>query len=185
MRGGFRRGRGRDYVRCGENCRRKEIERLVGDRRDDLRCRCAQCGAKRDRRRGRCDSCRLWRKWRSERHRDIQRNVRRDNGWSIDLSRRGSLDQRGRDRLEVKRSLNAGFDASSDEDSFEPAVSELDGIGVERVFAGIERGEAEGPIPGSGGADFCAGGLGCAERSIRRPAGPNAGLVRRPAREPD
>ena len=36
-------------------------------------------------------------------------------------------------------------------------MSELSGIGVERVFAGIERSETEGPIPGGSGADLCAG----------------------------
>jgi ribosomal protein L12E/L44/L45/RPP1/RPP2 len=56
-------------------------------------------------------------------------------------------------------SLNAGFNAAGDENSFKAAVAELDGVGIERVLACIEQGEAEGPIPRGGSADFNAGGL--------------------------
>jgi hypothetical protein len=55
--------------------------------------------------------------------------------------------------------LNAGFEAAGDENSFKPTVPELGGIGVERVFAGIERGEAKCAVSRGGGADFSAGGL--------------------------
>jgi hypothetical protein len=72
--------------------------------------------------------------------------------------RRGCLKQHGSDRLEVKRSLNAGLNASGDENSFKPAVSKLGRIGVECVLPGIERGEAEDSVPGGGGSNFSAGG---------------------------
>ena len=126
---------------------------------------CAQSGAKRAQRHGGRDSCRLWREESSKglrsrgRHRGIQRNVRRDHRRSSDLSRGCGLKQHGSVRLEIECSLNAGFDASGHENSFKSAVSEPGGIGVERVFAGNERGEAKGSVSGRCGPNFSAGGL--------------------------
>jgi hypothetical protein len=72
---------------------------------------------------------------------------------------RGGLKQCGSDRLEVERSLNAGFNPSSDENSFKLAVAELGRVGIEHVLTCIQRGEAEDAVPSGGGADFNAGGF--------------------------
>jgi hypothetical protein len=67
--------------------------------------------------------------------------------------------QGGGDRLEVHRSLHAGFDASGDENPFEAAVTELGRVGIKCVLARIERSKTEGAILRGGGAGLSARGL--------------------------
>ncbi len=117
--------------------------------------------------RGRCRSRCEW--LRGDARRDGLRSRRRCGGvggkvrcgvWrSGDWSWGGCLKQRGSGGFEVERGLDAGFGAAGDKNSFKPAMAELGSVGIECVVPCIERGEAEGPVFGGGGAGFSAGGL--------------------------
>jgi hypothetical protein len=69
------------------------------------------------------------------------------------------LQQCWRDGFKVHRCLHAGFNAAGDENFFEAAVAELGSVGIQRVVACIEGGEAEGAVLCRGGVGFSARGL--------------------------
>jgi hypothetical protein len=59
----------------------------------------------------------------------------------------------------LNRSLDAGFDASGDENPFEAAVTERPRVSIERVFARIERSKTEDAVLRCCGANLSTRGL--------------------------